>query len=144
MRTTAATRQPPADLTSKPLALTWLVHCREHKLLTPSEWALAAILVTMGQGQNITMSIVGMADITGMTRVTVRKCRDSLISKGLLVLDHPGKNQKNVYRLTLPRWSNDDHQGGQSSTTRWSNGDHNIKRRWRTTRTATSTCAPRR
>jgi hypothetical protein len=51
MRTVAATRQTPRpDLTSAPKALTWLVYCRENKLLTASEWASAAILVTLGPG----------------------------------------------------------------------------------------------
>lgn len=125
MRTTAATRQDlaRADLASAPQSLTWLVYCRENKLLTASEWALAAILVTLGQGQNITLSVVGMADITRMTRKTVAKVIDSLIAKGLLVFVRPGRNQTSVYRLTLPRCVNETHPGESMATTQVSKSD---------------------
>jgi hypothetical protein len=106
-----------ADLASAPQSLTWLVYCRENKLLTASEWALAAILVTLGKGQNITLSVVGMADITRMKRDTVRKAIDSLEAKGLLVFVRPGRNQTKVYRLTLPRCPNGEYPGGQMGTT---------------------------
>ena len=108
MRTVAATRQAPADLTSAPKTLTWLVFLRDNaKLnkLTKIEWALAAILPTCGQGQNITLSIKGLADILDSDRETVGNALKGLIAKGLVLYVGPGKNNKSVYRLTLPKLS---------------------------------------
>jgi hypothetical protein len=117
MRTTDTTRQARANLAPAPKSLTWLVYCRDNKLLTASEWALAAILVTLGAGQNITLSIKGMSDVTRMDRKTVRAAIESLTAKGLLVFVRPGANQTKVYRLTLPRWGNDTHPGEEMTPT---------------------------
>ena len=115
MRTVAATRQTPlADLTSVPTGYNWLVYCRENKLLTASEWALAAILVTLGQGQNIMLTVTGMADITRMTRKTVAKAIDGLVAKGLMVVKATGRNNAVVYRLTLPSRVNEAQQLSKS------------------------------
>ena len=136
MRTVAATRQGPADLTSKPQALTWLVYCRENKLLTASEWALAAILVTLGKGQNITLSVTGMADILHMRRDTVSKAINGLIAKGLMVEKGKGRSNKTFYRLTLPKATdgmrtshcpNEDQSLTESGPVDCPNEDHNIE-----------------
>jgi DNA-binding MarR family transcriptional regulator len=139
MRTVAATRQTHRpDLTSKPQALTWLVYCRENKLLTASEWALAAILVTCGQGQNITLSVTGMADILHMKRSTVSDAIGGLVAKGLMVEKGRGRNNKTFYRLTLPKAPATDRMGTshcpnrdqslpESGPVDCPNGDHNIE-----------------
>ena len=133
MRTTAAVRQAP-DLTSKPRSLDWLVYCREYKLLTASEWALAAILVTLGQGQNIMLTVTGMADVTRMTRKTVAKAIDGLVAKGLMVVKATGRNNAVVYRLTLPSRVNETQQLSRSdpaaesmATSSRVNETHNIE-----------------
>ncbi len=121
MRTVAATRHTAPDLASKPQVLTWLVYCRENKLLNASEWSLAALLVTLGEGQNITLTVTGMADILGMKRDTVSKAIKSLHAKGLMVPKGTGKNRKTFYRLTMPL------QVAQMGTNSCPNGDHNIE-----------------
>lgn len=109
MRTVASTRQThQPGLPSAPQALTWLVFLRDNaKLtkLTKIEWALAAILPTCGQGQNITLSVKGMADILDSDRETIGTALKGLIAKGLVLYVGPGKNNKSVYRLTLPKVS---------------------------------------
>lgn len=136
MRTVAATRQTTADLTTKPKVLDWLVYCRENKLLTASEWALAALLVTLGQGQNITLSITGMADILGMRRDTVSKAINGLLAKGLMAPKGNGQHNKTFYRLTMPKslpksgpvyCPNEDQCTDGMRTSHCPNEDHNIE-----------------
>jgi hypothetical protein len=132
---TAAPQQP--DLTSAPKALEWAVYVREHVRLSASARSLAFLLITLGQGQNISMSVSGMAGSTGMSRNTIKTAIKELHANGLIVVKATGRNQTTIYRLTLPRWSVVDHQGGQQETTkvvnegppRWSAGDHNIEER---------------
>ena len=117
MRTVAARQTTQPDLTTAPKALDWLRHCRDNEKLTLGERALSAILPTLGQGQNITMSITGMADILGSDRETTGNALKSLIAKGLVAYVRPGKNNKSVYRLTLPRCWPDRQQGvGQTDS----------------------------
>ena len=119
MRTVAATRQTPQpDLTSAPKALSWLVYLRDNAgqlKLTKMEWALAAIFPTCGQGQNITLSIKGMADILDSDRETIGNALKRLIARGLVLYVGPGRHNKNVYRLTLPR-CRPDRQSGVGET----------------------------
>ena len=112
------------------------MYCRENKLLTASEWALAAILVTLGKGQNITLSVTGMADILHMRRDTVSKAINGLIAKGLMVVKGKGRSNKTFYRLTLPKATdgmrtshcpNEDQSLTESGPVDCPNEDHNIE-----------------
>jgi hypothetical protein len=104
MRTVAARREIPRPaLTSPPTGYSWLAYCRDNKLLTASEWALAGVLVISGKGQNITLSVTGMADILHMRRDTVSTAIKGLVAKGLMVEKGKGRNNKTFYRLTLPK-----------------------------------------
>jgi hypothetical protein len=86
-----------------PLALQWLVHIRDHEKLTTPELALAAVLVTYGEGKNIFASMVTLAEKTGMSRPTVIKARNGLLEKKLLadITGDPDK-QSRTYRLNVP------------------------------------------
>jgi hypothetical protein len=152
MRTVAAKRQAHrADLTSTPQALTWLVYCRENKLLTASEWALAGLVVTLGQGQNITMSVTHIADILHMKRDTVADAIKGLIAKGLMVFVKPGRNRTKVYRLTLPGCLNGDQPVARMGTNQLPDRGPTVAQTGTTTSREheeldehlTSTCAPR-
>lgn len=103
MRTTASTRQATrADLASAPKVLDWAVYIRQNVKLTASARSLAFLLITLGQGQNITMSQANMAKSIGMRRDTVAKAIDELHRLGLLVVKGNGRNRTTVYRLTMP------------------------------------------
>jgi hypothetical protein len=103
MHTVAATRQTPrADLTSAPKALDWAVYIRENVKLTASARSLAFLLMTLGQGQNITMSQANMAKSIGMRRDTVASAIKELHQHGLLAAKASGRNRTTVYRLTMP------------------------------------------
>lgn len=103
MRTTASTRQGTrADLASAPKVLDWAVYIRQNVKLTASARSLAFLLITLGQGQHISMSVTRMADSIGMKAVTVRAALRELHDKGLIVVKANGRNQTTIYRLTMP------------------------------------------
>jgi hypothetical protein len=122
MRTVAATRQDlarvaktpkapkttptvpavQADLKSGPKVLDWAVYIRQNVKLSKSARSLAFLLITLGQGQNITMSQANMAKAVGMRRDTVGDAIDELHRLGLIVVKGHGRNRTEVYRLTMP------------------------------------------
>jgi len=104
MTSIAATRQAPrADLTSAPKSLDWARYVRDNVKLTASARSLALLLITLGQGQHISLSQSNMAKSIGMRRDTVADAIDELHRLGLLAVKGKGRNRTTIYRLTLPR-----------------------------------------
>lgn len=107
-------------MATQPMSLEWLCYIRDHGKeldVTLGERALASLLPTYGQGKNITVTMKGLADVTGWSRTTVIKHRDGLLAKGLLedITGNP-ENQKRVYKLNTPGVQNID-EGVQNLNT---------------------------
>ncbi|MGH3155044.1 MAG: hypothetical protein ACRDNF_00490, partial [Streptosporangiaceae bacterium] len=72
-------------MAEQPLSLEWLCHIRDHKIrLSNAAGNLARLLVTYGQGENITVSMAALKDVTGMSWKAVLDGRDQLTGLGLL------------------------------------------------------------
>jgi hypothetical protein len=132
------------------MVLDWARYIRQHRVkLSWSARSLALLLITLGQGQNITMTVTGMADLIGMRRDTVGKALTELADHGLLVEKGQGANNNKYYRLTMPTRVDpvEDQPVGPVEDQRWSHRgpavgpveDHNIKNSdEETTRTTSS------
>jgi DNA-binding transcriptional ArsR family regulator len=106
MRTVAATRQDlnRADLESAPKTLDWARCIRDSKIkLSKSARSLSLLLITLGQGQHISMSKEHMAEATGMRGDTVGNALDELARHGLITAKGKGRNNTTLYRLTVPK-----------------------------------------